>query len=184
MDLIDKGYGWCFTYADKYASVGVGGMKKDGTVPGAAKHLFARLDVDEPQVEGAIIPDGKPATVLASKNIFLAGDATGLVDMVLGEGIYPALLSGRIIGSKLGAGLTAKTYRKELQELTEICQSARLLGKLMADTNIKDMLVRKGFSHPQFLKYLCEEIVLKKNQRYSQVLSLYRKGRKKLSVRT
>ena len=184
MDLIDEGYGWCFAYADRYASVGVGGTKKDGMVLAAAKQLFARLVVDEPHLEGAIIPNGKPANNLASKNIFLAGDATGLVDRVLGEGIYPALLSGRIIGSKLGAGLTANTYRKELQELIEICQSARLLGKLMADRNIKDMLVRKGFSHPQFLKYLCEEIVLKKNQHYSQVLPLYLRGRKKLSVRS
>ena len=182
MDLIDEGYGWCFAYADRYASVGVGGTKKDGMVLGAAKQLFARLDVDEPHLEGEIIPNGTPANILASKNIFLAGDATGLVDRVLGEGIYPALLAGRIIGSKVGAGLTAKTYRKELKELTETCQSARLLGKLMADKNIKDMLVHKGFSHPHFLKYLCEEIVLKKNQRYSHVLPSYMKGRKKLSV--
>ena len=184
MDLIDEGYGWCFAYTDRYASVGVGGTKKDGMVLDAAKQLFARLHIDEPHLEGAIIPNGKPANILASGNIFLAGDATGLVDSVLGEGIYPALLAGRIIGSKVGAGLTAKTYRKELKELTETCQSARLLGKLMADKNIKDMLVHKGFSHPHFLKYLCEEIVLKKNQSYSHVLPSYMNGRKKLSARS
>lgn len=182
MDLIDEGYGWCFAYTDRYASVGVGGTKKDGMVLDAAKQLFARLHIDEPHLEGAIIPNGTPANILASGNIFLAGDATGLVDRVLGEGIYPALLVGRIIGSKLGAGLTDKTYRKELKELTEICRSARILGKLMADKNFKDILVHKGFGHPLFLKYLCEEIVLKKNQRYSHVLPSYMKGRKKQSA--
>lgn len=181
MDLIDEGYGWCFAYADRYASVGVGGTKKDGMVMDAAKQLFSRLGVEEPHVEGAIIPDGQPAKILASKNIFLAGDATGLVDSVLGEGIYPALLAGRVIGSKVGAGLTERTYRKELKELTGICQSARLLSKLMADKNIKDILVKKGFSHPQFLTYLCEEIVLEKNQNFSRILPSYMKGRKKLS---
>ena len=182
MDLIDEGYGWCFAYGDRYASVGVGGTKKDGMVMDAAKQLFAQLGVDEPHVEGAIIPNGQPAKILASKNIFLAGDATGLVDSVLGEGIYPALLAGRIIGSKVGAGLTDKSYRKELKELTGICQSARLLSKLMADKHIKDILVKKGFSHPHFLTYLCEEIVLEKNQNFSRILPSYMKGRKKLSL--
>jgi len=178
MDLIDEGYGWCFAYDDQYASVGVGGTKKDGKVLQSVKQLFSLLHLDEPHVEGAIIPYGKPAKILASEHIFLVGDATGLVDRVLGEGIYPALLAGRIVGSGLGAGLTAKTYRKELKELTGICQSARILGKLMADRNIKDVLVKKGFSHPHFLTYLCEEIVLKKNLNYSQILPSHMKGRK------
>ena len=182
MDLIDEGYGWCFAYADRYASVGVGGTKKDGMVMDAAKQLFARLHLDESHLEGALIPNGKPAKTLASEHIFLAGDATGLVDSVLGEGIYPALLAGRIIGSKSGAGLTDTTYRKELKELIEIWQSARILGKLMADKHIKDILVNKGFCHPHFLKYLCEEIVLKKNLSYSHILPSYMKGRKKLSI--
>lgn len=183
MDLIDEGYGWCFAYADRYASIGVGGTKKEGLrVLDVAKQLFAKLGVDEPHVEGAIIPNGRPAKKLASKNIFLVGDATGLVDSVLGEGIYPALLAGRIIGSKVGAGFTERIYRKELKELTGICQSARLLSKLMADKNIKDILVKKGFSHPHFLTYLCEEIVLEKNQNFSRILPSYMKGRKKLSL--
>jgi geranylgeranyl reductase family protein len=183
MDLIDEGYGWCFAHTDRYASVGVGGTKKEGgRVMDAAKQLFAQLGVDEPHVEGAIIPNGRPAKKLASKNIFLVGDATGLVDSVLGEGIYPALLAGRIIGSKVGAGFTERIYRKELKELTGICQSARLLSKLMADKNIKDILVKKGFSHPHFLTYLCEEIVLEKNQNFSRILPSYMKGRKKLSL--
>jgi menaquinone-9 beta-reductase len=162
MDLIDKGYGWCFTYADRYSSVGVGGTKQDGMVVDSAMQLFSRLHLEEPHPEGAIIPYGKPVKIIAAKNIFLADDATGLVDEVLGEGIYPALLSGRIIGSKLGDGLTDKTYRKELKELIEICKSARILSRLMADRNFKDFVVNKGFSHPHFLTYLCEEIVLKK----------------------
>jgi len=178
MDLIDKGYGWCFTYADQYSSVGIGGTRQDGMVMEAAKQLFARLHMEEPHPEGTIIPYGKPAKILAAKNMFLAGDATGLVDSVLGEGIYPALLAGRIIGSKLGAGLTEKTYRKELEELLEICRTARILSKVMDDRKAKDFLVKKGFSHPHFLTYLCEEIVLKKTMNYSRIIPSYIKGRK------
>jgi hypothetical protein len=33
----------------------------------AAKQLFVQLGVDEPHVEGAIIPNGRPAKKLASK---------------------------------------------------------------------------------------------------------------------
>ncbi len=178
MDLIDKGYGWCFTYADHYSSVGIGGTIQDGMVIESAKQLYARLHMEEPHLEGAIIPYGKPAKILATKNIFLAGDATGLVDNVLGEGIYPALLAGRIIGSKLGSGLTEKTYRKELKEQIELCKSARILSKLMADRNMKDILINKGFRHPHFLTYLCEEIVLKKNLNYSHILPSYLRGLK------
>ena len=179
MDLIDNGYGWCFAYGNRYASVGIGGTIQDGMVMESAKQLCGRLQLEEPHLEGAIIPYGKPAKILATKNIFLAGDATGLVDDVLGEGIYPALLAGRIIGNKLGAGLTERTYRKELKEQIELCKSAGILSKLMADKNMKNVLVNKGFSHPNFLTYLCEEIVLKKNLNYSHILPSYLKGRKR-----
>ena len=102
------GYAWCFPKGD-HLSVGIGRFR-----PGRAdlrkrlnryvNRLGLRLDGNE--VHGHAVPcfrvrpwpfwRGQPLEPLATRRCVLVGDAAGLVDPLIGEGIRYALASGRI----------------------------------------------------------------------------------------
>ena len=102
-----KGYGWCFRKAN-YLNVGLGRLDPVGL----PAHVDAFLDflkrkrrVD--QVPGAgwrghayALRHGRPRRV-SGDGVVLVGDAAGLAAPASGEGILPALISGRLAGEAI-----------------------------------------------------------------------------------
>src|SRR5881628_652586 len=104
LGVVAGGYGWVFP-KERRLSVGVAGLHGRHRNPRSAYHGFVRT---EPALGGLEVPDGLGHPIplysataaarlpLTTSRSLLVGDAARLVDPALGEGIYYAILSGRM----------------------------------------------------------------------------------------
>jgi geranylgeranyl reductase family protein len=101
------GYGWIFPKGD-HVNVGVGGWGTEG--PRLRAHLTALCDhygirVEElSNLRGHRLPMRRPETKLARGRGLVVGDAAGVLDPVSGDGIYEALVSGKLAAEHILAG--------------------------------------------------------------------------------
>jgi menaquinone-9 beta-reductase len=112
---IFPGYGWLFPGADGRANVGIGvgmGTQRRAAQLGAELQRFCTLlraagdlapEARPGPVTGGWLRMGGAGTVPAAGNVLLAGDAAGLINPLQGEGIAPAMISGRLAGQAVAA---------------------------------------------------------------------------------
>ena len=123
--ILCSGYGWIFPHK-KFTSVGVYFNPK--LVPHATAKEFLRLilqrySLDHPEAKLETAPINCRYSGVKFKNIFLAGEAAGLVSAASGEGVAYALTSGEDIGRHIVTPEYnfEKTYRllqyKQRQEM-------------------------------------------------------------------
>jgi geranylgeranyl reductase family protein len=120
--VIESGYGWIFPKDDHY-NVGLYTKSKSSAFSKDAlkDYLFTKLgDESLTNLVGYSIGLGGETYTPSSKRIFLTGDAAGLTDPLLGEGIYNAIKSGQAAASaihlELSRGVSAlHTFAKELK---------------------------------------------------------------------
>ncbi|MDA8182821.1 MAG: geranylgeranyl reductase family protein [Actinomycetota bacterium] len=110
------GYGWAFPGPGPLANVGLGmallGDRRKGALP---VRLMARIAGDAPSL-GGWLKMGMAGTEAARGRVLLLGDAAGLVNPLQGEGIAPAMWSGRAAAEAVLAGPSgaAGRYREAL----------------------------------------------------------------------
>ena len=95
-------YGWVFPHGDT-TSVGVGSAEKGFSLRGAVGALRATAGLDGAETvrrEGAPIPLKPLKRWDNGRDVVLAGDAAGVVAPASGEGIYYAMLGGRLAGGR------------------------------------------------------------------------------------
>jgi geranylgeranyl reductase len=91
-------YAWIFPHGET-ASVGVGSARKGFSLRGAVKTLRAATSLETCETirrEGAPIPMRPLKRWDNGRDIVLAGDAAGVVAPASGEGIYYAMVGGRL----------------------------------------------------------------------------------------
>ena len=105
---IYPGYGWLFPGADGQANVGIGVGMGTTRRQVALREDLARFcallatrgdigpGVRPGPVTGGWLRMGGTGTPAAAGNVLLAGDAAGLINPLQGEGIAPAMVSGRL----------------------------------------------------------------------------------------
>ncbi len=129
-------YGWVFPHG-KSASVGMGSLVKDVNLKQATADLRVSSGLDDcPTIrkEGAPIPLEPLKRWDNGRDVVLAGDAAGVVAPSSGEGIYYAMIGGRVAATAAAAYL--KTGRaRDLQLarklfLKEHGQVFRVLGAM------------------------------------------------------
>ncbi len=91
-------YAWVFPHG-KHASIGAGSARKDYSAPAAVEALRRDVGLDTAKTvrkEGAPIPMKPLKRWDDGRAVLLAGDAAGVVAPASGEGIYYAMLGGRL----------------------------------------------------------------------------------------
>ncbi|MAC81657.1 MAG: geranylgeranyl diphosphate reductase [Rhodobacteraceae bacterium] len=100
-------YGWVFPHGRR-ASVGMGSMQRGFDLKRATSDLRAALGLDRCATlrrEGAPIPLKPMDRWDNGRDVVLAGDAAGVVAPSSGEGIYYAMVGGRVAASAASACL-------------------------------------------------------------------------------
>ncbi len=117
-------YAWIFPHGDT-ASIGVGSAKKGFSLRGAIKSLRASTalkDCETIRTEGAPIPLKPLSRWDNGRDVVVAGDAAGVVAPASGEGIYYAMVGGRLaaeaVDERLRTGKVAalKSARKKFMK--------------------------------------------------------------------
>jgi geranylgeranyl reductase len=106
-------YAWIFPHGDT-ASVGVGSAHKGFSLRGAIKTLRRTTALDGCETlrhEGAPIPLKPLKRWDNGRDIVLAGDAAGVVAPASGEGIYYAMVGGRVAAEAVEAALVTGDAR-------------------------------------------------------------------------
>ncbi|MEL6298654.1 MAG: geranylgeranyl diphosphate reductase [Pseudomonadota bacterium] len=117
-------YAWVFPHG-KCASVGVGSANKGFSLRGAVKDLredATLVGAKTIRTEGAPIPLKPLKRWDNGRDVLLAGDAAGVVAPASGEGIYYAMLAGRLAADaaadclETGDAAALKTARKRFMK--------------------------------------------------------------------
>jgi geranylgeranyl reductase family protein len=171
LGTIAGGYGWVFPKGD-HVNVGVGGWEHEG--PRLRDHLrrlclehgIANDAVDS--LRGYRLPLRRPGSVPARGRVLLVGDAAGLVDPLSGDGMFEALVSGRLATDAVlellaGRADTVEPYAEALERAIGAHARASWQAKLALDRfprltfallrlppvwRAVDALVRGDLAHP------------------------------------
>jgi len=96
--LLRHGYGWVFPGTDS-VKIGLAGLKRENreNILDIFKGFLRYLGITgEVRINSWIVPYGSYLPHPAFRNILLTGDAAGLADPLMGEGIYYAQRSGEL----------------------------------------------------------------------------------------
>jgi len=107
---IQWGYLWVFPKAD-HLSVGIAAVNPGRGVLQATLNRVMNsygISLENVSLRGHLVPYSPVNTRISTARILLAGDAAGLVDPLSGEGIRPAILSGRFAAEAILAGQPEK----------------------------------------------------------------------------
>lgn len=144
------GYFWIFPLPDGKANVGAGMLTKEISKRRVdLKKMLMDTIENEPEIsrrfEGAILEDkiqgwglplGSKKRKLSGDNFILCGDAASLIDPFTGEGIAPAMLSG-----KIAANIVKKAIEKNDFSATFLNQyDKELYKKTWGETRLSYML--------------------------------------------
>lgn len=149
-DVGVTGYGWVFPKRD-HLSAGVVAMQGPaGNLRKAVTAYFERIGlgpIEHSTQHGYYCPLQPRSEGLAKGRVLLAGDAAGLADPITGEGISPAILSGRlaaeaILGASGDASVATRQYSQSMQK--------RLLG----DLKLARLLARWLYSAPRMRNWV------------------------------
>jgi geranylgeranyl reductase family protein len=123
---VPGGYGWIFPKGD-HVNVGVGGWGTEG--PRLRSHLQVLcehygIELDElTNLRGHRLPMRRPETKLSRGRALLVGDAAGVLDPVSGDGIYEAVVSGKVAAEHILAG-TLEAYEPAVRARLDPLSSA------------------------------------------------------------
>jgi len=133
--IVPNGYAWAFPNRDVVA-IGIGdftgrvtGMRLRSLLGEWMNYLGVEPDAWHSYVRGWIIPYKSRVSVLHGKREILIGDAAGLTDAFIGEGLYAAFLSARVAAEVLTNIVT--DVECNLADYTD--QVTRVLGEHVAN---------------------------------------------------
>jgi geranylgeranyl reductase family protein len=155
MDAIPYGYGWCFPKKN-HLSIGVGVIVKTNKKINL-KNYYAdylkKLGITEILNEvghGFVVPVTPRTDSFVQKNVFLTGDAAGLADPLVAEGISNSILSGilaaqAIIESNLDSEKATAFYIEKLEAtiLPEIKKAAVLTHHFYNKKTFRNIVLKK-----------------------------------------
>lgn len=145
-DLL-PGYAWSFPLADGRVNLGFGILRGATQKVGDMKSLWAsvlsRPHIREALGDAAVIDDKVsawpiPARVtsatLSAGNVLFVGDAARATDVLTGEGIGQALLSGMLAGAAAASSTPSRTYEREMRKhFFADHRMSEILGRILSN---------------------------------------------------
>jgi geranylgeranyl reductase family protein len=158
-------YAWRFDAGDGTSNVGFGMLLSHlQDLQHGKSQLHDRMVELLPEAAGATglrshhLPLSTSRPVQPSGRVLLAGDAASLINPLTGEGIFYALLSGRLAGTAaVGGGDVGSAYRARLeQELGQHLRHTSLLARLTQSGRVLEGGVRAARRDPAAMDALIE----------------------------
>lgn len=148
-DLL-PGYAWSFPLADGRVNLGFGILRGATQKVGDMKSLWAsvlsRPHIREALGDAAVIDDKVsawpiPARVtsatLSAGNVLFVGDAARATDVLTGEGIGQALLSGMLAGAAAASSAPSRTYEREMRKhFFADHRMSEILGRILSNERL------------------------------------------------
>ncbi len=158
-------YAWRFDAGDGTSNVGFGMLLPSLRAAGRGRDaLHERLVELLPEAAGATqlrghhlpLSTGRP--VQPAGRVLLAGDAAALINPLTGEGIFYALLSGRLAGAAaVSPGDPGRSFRESLaRELGRHLGHTTLLARITSHQRVLDAGVRATARSPRAMDALVE----------------------------
>src|SRR5213594_1701230 len=184
LGVVAGGYGWVFPKEGRL-SVGVAGLQGRHHNPRSAYQEFVRA---EPALDGLVVPKGLGHPIplysataaarlpLTTSRSLLVGDAARLVDPALGEGIYYAILSGRMAARTAVdflKGLTPDLRAYDAEVAGELYPEFRAAGRIAWVLYTFPRLVHEALRRRPGVLHLYADI-LKGRATYQGVLAAIR----------
>lgn len=106
--IVSMGYGWVFPHRG-YFSIGIGGRATGFQHPRKVLSEFGEsVGLQVVSSQGYFIPIGGIRRKMTNRRIFLVGDAAGLADPFIGEGVAYAIQSGKLAAQTIVDGIENK----------------------------------------------------------------------------
>jgi len=157
-------YAWCFPVGDGTANVGFG-LLRSALAGRGRSWLHARLaelipdaTADPDTLRAHHLPLSSAGVTPGRGRVLLAGDAANLINPLTGEGIYYAVVSGRIAGeAAVRAAHPAGSYRRELRALLGAhLRQTRALSRAIRAPRVVEAAVRAAARHDSVSAELVE----------------------------
>ena len=148
-DLL-PGYAWSFPLADGRVNLGFGILRGATQKVGDMKSLWASV-LSRPHVREALgataviddkvsawpIPARVTSATLSVDNVLFVGDAASATDVLTGEGIGQALLSGMLAGAAAASATPSRTYEREMRKhFFADHRMSQLLGRILSSERL------------------------------------------------
>ncbi|WP_238500483.1 NAD(P)/FAD-dependent oxidoreductase [Streptosporangium sp. KLBMP 9127] len=159
-------YAWSFPIGDGTANVGFGmllprlratGLPGREVLHGRLAELLPHLPARDLRAHHLPLSPGRPRP--GTGRVLLAGDAAGLINPLTGEGIYYALLSGRLAGESAvqAAGDPLPAYRRGLRKhLGRHLRTTDVLARAAQSPSFIDAAIDVAARHRKVFDLLVE----------------------------
>ncbi|MCH7413950.1 geranylgeranyl reductase family protein [Belliella sp. R4-6] len=163
IDVIPKGYGWCFPKKN-HLSIGVGTFKKRKINLREHYQSYLKvLGIDKivsEEAHGFQVPISPRTDGFVKKNVFLTGDSAGFADPLTAEGITNSLYSGGLAGKAI-----ANNFANEDRAATEYIES--LNERLLPELKFAGYLAHLFYNQKTIRNYLMKS----NGQRYCEKIT-------------
>lgn len=164
--FMNSGYGWVFPKKN-FATVGIGGLVHANKE--SLKDLYlnflrsvCKCDISPlvHNIAGFPVPLQNLTRKPAVNNIFLTGDAAGFVEPITGEGIYFAILSGKLAADAILSGTDmANTYNRMIRKnISGFLNQAYLVKRFLFQPKILSRALSKMNRNAKYCKYFFEVV--------------------------
>ena len=118
---------------------------------------------------GAYLPSGQSVALgtPGCENLFLIGDAAGLIDPFTGEGIYYALLSAQIAADTILSDVpTCSDYRRRMERvIATITENCQVRDELYTPSILNSAIVSLG-GVPKYGEVLIDQAIIRYSKSY------------------
>ena len=157
------GYGWDFPKKDHFT---IGTLEETKGIRISDSFFRDTIKKDVHSIRGALIPSGQRIMLKKLRqNVLLIGDAAGFTDPITGEGIYYAIMSGKLAADSIRNTIQTGDYKyrdaylQSIRKIRKNISAAYFLKSILYNPFVLKHFMRFIRKHRSFALFYIEEIV-------------------------